>query len=158
MRGARWLWVVLGIGVLVGLFFLLRPGGGEPTARTSPSPTATVTPTASPTGTPESPTPTATGPDALEVEIEVEEGRIQLQVEGRRQPVPGRIQVSQGDRVSINAQSDTAQEVHVHGYDVFVNVPAGGERTRVLRADAPGVFEVELEGSHRLIFELEVRP
>jgi hypothetical protein len=156
LSGARWFVVVVGVGVLVGLFFLLRPGGEEPTAGTTPSPT--VTPTGSPTGTPESPQPTATGPDALEVEIEVEEGRLQLEVEGRRQGVPGRIRVSQGDRVSIKAESDTPQEVHVHGYDLIVNVPAGAERTRVLRADVPGVFEVELEGSHRLIFDLEVRP
>jgi hypothetical protein len=156
MRGARWVYVILGVAVLVGLFFLLRPGEEDPTAGTSPSPAAT--PTGSPTRTPESPQPTATRPDVLEVEIEVEEGRIQLEVEGSRQPVPGRIRVSQGDRVSIKAESDTPQEVHVHGYDLIVNVPAGAERTRVLRADVPGVFEVELEGSHRLIFELEVRP
>jgi hypothetical protein len=156
MRSARWLYVVLGVGVLVGLFLLLRPGDEEPTARTSPSPT--VTPTASPTGTPESPEATPTGPDALEVEIEIEEGRIQLEVEGRRRPVPGRIEVALGDRVSVKVESDSPQEVHVHGYDVFVDVPAGGERAGTLRADIPGVFEVELEGSHRLVFELEVQP
>jgi hypothetical protein len=156
MRGARWLYVVLGVAVLVGLFFLLRPGEEEPTAGTSPSPRAT--PTQSATGTWVSPWPTAAGSDALEVEIEVEEGRIQIEVEGHRQRVPARIRISRGDRVSIKTESDTPQEVHVHGYDLIVNVPAGAERTRVLRADVPGVFEVELEGSHRLIFELEVLP
>jgi hypothetical protein len=157
MRGARWLYVVLGVGVLVGLFFLIRPGDDEPSSRASPSPTAT--PTASPTATESpSPEPTATGPDALEVEIEVEEGRIQLEVEGQRQKVPGRVEVMQGDRVSIKLESDSAQEVHVHGYDLFVSVPGGGERTVAFPANAAGVFEVELEGSHRLIFELEVSP
>ena len=157
MRGARWLYVVLGVGLLVGLFFLLRPGDEEPTARSSPSPTAS--PTGSPTedGTP-SPEPTQTGPDALEVEIEVEEGRIRLEVEDRRQEVPGRIEVTQGERVALRAESDSAQQIHVHGYDRFLDVPAGAERTLTFRANVPGVFEVELEGSHRLIFELEVRP
>jgi hypothetical protein len=154
MRGARWLYVVLGVGVLVGLFFLLRPD--EPTARTSPSPTAS--PTESPTDATPSPQPTSTGPDALEVEVEVEEGRIQLEGEGRRRPVPGRVEVTQGGRVAVKLESDSAQEVHVHGYDLFVDVPAGGERTASFRANAAGVFEVELEGSHRLIFELEVSP
>jgi hypothetical protein len=156
MRGARLLYVVLGVAVLVGLFFLLRPGGDEPTARSSPSPTAT--PTVSPADTTPSPQPTSTGPDALEVEVEVEEGRIQLEVEGRRQRVPGRVQVTQGDRVAIKLESDSAQEVHVHGYDLFVNVPGGGERTLQFPANAAGVFEVEVEGSHQLNFELEVRP
>jgi hypothetical protein len=157
MRGARWLYVVLGAAVLVGLFFVLRPGGDEPASRSSPSPTAS--PTVSPTATsPESPQPTSTGPDALEIEVEEEEGRIQLEVEGQRQRVPGRVEVTQGDRVSIKLESDSAQEVHVHGYDLFVNVLQGGERTIAFPANVPGVFEVELEGSHRLIFELEVSP
>ena len=154
MRGARWLYLVLGVGVLVGLFFLLRPD--EPTARPSPSPTAS--PTESPTDATPSPQSTSTGPDALEVEVEVEEGRIQLEVEGRQQPVPGRVEVTQGGRVAVKLESDSAHEVHVHGYDLFVDVTAGGERTASFRANAAGVFEVELEGSHRLIFELEVSP
>ncbi len=156
MTGARLLYVVLGVAMLVGLFFFLRPGGAERTARSVPSPTAT--PTVSPADTTPSPQPTSTGPDALEVEVEVEEGRIQLEVEGRRQRVPGRVQVTQGDRVAINLESDSAQEVHVHGYDLFVNVPGGGERTLRFPANAAGVFEVEVEGSHQLVFELEVRP
>lgn len=156
MRGARWLYLLLGVAVLVGLFLLLRPGDVEPTARSSPSPT--VRPTRSPIDTTPSPQPTSTGPDALEVEVEVEEGRIHLEIEGRRQRVPGRVEVTQGDRVAIKLQSDSAQEVHVHGHDLFVDVPSGGERTLQFPANAAGVFEVELEDSHRLIFELEVRP
>jgi hypothetical protein len=158
MRGARWIYVVLGVAVLAGLFFLLRPGDDEPTAESSPSPTAS--PTESPTdgATTQGPQPSPTGPDAVEVEIEVEEGRIQLEVEGRRQPVPGRVEVAQGERVSIKLEADSAQEVHVHGYDLFVNVIEAGERTIQFPANAPGVFEVELEDTHELIFELEVRP
>jgi hypothetical protein len=158
MRGARWIYVVLGVAVLAGLFFLLRPGDDEPAAESSPSPTAR--PTESPTdgATTQGPQPSPTGPDAVEVEIEVEEGRIQLEVEGRRQPVPGRVEVAQGERVSIKLEADSAQEVHVHGYDLFVNVIEAGERTIQFPANAPGVFEVELEDTHELIFELEVRP
>jgi hypothetical protein len=156
MSGARWLYVAVGAAGLVGLFFLLRPGGDEPTARSSPSPIAS--PAVSPTDTTPSLQPNSTGPAALEVEVEVEEGRIQLEVEGRRRRVPGRVDVTQGDRVSIKLKSDSAQEVHVHGYDLFVNVSGGGEHTLEFPANAAGVFEVELEGSHRLIFELEVRP
>ena len=158
MRGARWIYVVLGVALLAGLFFLLRPGDDEATPGTSPTPTAS--PTESPTddATTQSPRPSPTGPDAVEVEIEVEEGRIQLQVEGQRQAVPGRVEVDQGGRVSIKLEADSAQEVHVHGYDLFVNVLEGGERTIQFSASAPGVFEVELEDTHELIFALEVQP
>jgi hypothetical protein len=158
LRGARWIYVVLGVALLAGLFFLLRPGDDEPTSATSPSPTAS--PTESPTdgATTQEPSPSPTGPDAVEVEIEVEEGRIQLQVEGKREQVPGRVVVTQGERVSIKLEADSAQKVHVHGYDLFVNVIGSGERTIQFPANAPGVFEVELEDTHELIFELEVRP
>jgi hypothetical protein len=158
MRGARWIYVVVGAALLAGLFFVLRPGDDEPASGTSPAPTAS--PTESPTddATTQGPQPSPTGPDAVEVEIEVEEERIQLQVEGQRQPVPGRVEVNQGERVSIKLEADSAQEVHVHGYDLFVNVLEGGERTIQFPASAPGVFEAELEDTHELIFELEVRP
>jgi hypothetical protein len=160
MRGARWIYVVLGVALLAGLFFLLRPGDDEPASGTSPSPTASPTesPTDGATTQGPQPSPTATGPDAVEVEVEVEEGRIELQVEEQRQQVPGRVVVNQGEPVSIKLEADSAAEVHVHGYDLFVNVLEGGERTIQFPASAPGVFEVELEDTHQLIFELEVRP
>jgi hypothetical protein len=59
--------------------------------------------------------------------------------------------------VTIRVTSDRADHVHVHGYDKFADVGPGkmGEVTFV--ANIPGVFEVELEDSHRLLFTLEVR-
>ncbi|MGI8808949.1 MAG: hypothetical protein ACR2KK_14135 [Acidimicrobiales bacterium] len=59
--------------------------------------------------------------------------------------------------VTIRVTSDAADEVHVHGYDKRVEVAAGrtGEVTFV--ANIPGVFEVEFERSHKLLFTLEVR-
>ena len=59
--------------------------------------------------------------------------------------------------VTIRVTSDVADEVHVHGYDKKFDVAPGrtGEVTFV--ANIPGVFEVEFERSHRLLFTLEVR-
>jgi hypothetical protein len=59
--------------------------------------------------------------------------------------------------VTIRVTSDAADQLHVHGYDKFADVGPGrpGEVTFV--ANIPGVFEVELEGSHRLLFTMEVR-
>ena len=59
--------------------------------------------------------------------------------------------------VTIRVTSDVTDEVHVHGYDKKFEVAAGrtGEVTFV--ANIPGVFEVEFERSHRLLFTLEVR-
>ena len=59
--------------------------------------------------------------------------------------------------VTIRVTSDVAEEVHVHGYDKRVNVAAGGTADVTFVANIPGVFEVEFERSHKLLFALEVR-
>ena len=143
----RWILAGLGAAILVGLFLLLRPTD-EPTITTSSSPapqaTVTETPEATPTG--ETPEPTST-PSLDAVEIEVEEGR----VEG-----PSRITVAQGDRVAIEVKADVADEVHVHGYDVFAETAPGEEVVMELRADIAGIFDIELEGAGLLLTQLEV--
>jgi hypothetical protein len=59
--------------------------------------------------------------------------------------------------VTIRVTSDAADEVHVHGYDKRVEVAAGRTADLTFVANIPGVFEVELERSHKLLFTLEVR-
>jgi len=49
-----------------------------------------------------------------------------------------------------------ADEIHVHGYDLTTDVPAGGSSSVNFTATIPGVFEVELEGAHLQLFELQV--
>jgi hypothetical protein len=59
--------------------------------------------------------------------------------------------------VTIRVTSDVADEVHVHGYDKTFPVAAGRSGETTFVANIPGVFEVELERSHKLLFTLEVR-
>ncbi len=59
--------------------------------------------------------------------------------------------------MTIRVTSDVADEVHVHGYDRTVPVAAGQTAEVTFVASIPGVFEVELERIHRLLFTLEVR-
>lgn len=59
--------------------------------------------------------------------------------------------------VTIRVTSDVADEVHVHGYDKRVDVAPGRPAEVTFVANIPGVFEVEFERSHRLLFTLEVR-
>jgi hypothetical protein len=68
-----------------------------------------------------------------------------------------REQVNRGETVRLVVASDVAEEVHVHGYDKRVAVPANGTAELTFTADIPGVFEVELEQRHRRLFTLEVR-
>ena len=59
--------------------------------------------------------------------------------------------------VTIRVTSDVAEEVHVHGYDKKFPVAAGQRGEVTFVANIPGVFEVEFERSHKLLFTLEVR-
>lgn len=67
-----------------------------------------------------------------------------------------RYEANLGDTVLILVISDVAEELHVHGYDLFLELIPGAEVDLEFVADLPGVWEVELEGAHRLLFELAV--
>ena len=73
-------------------------------------------------------------------------------------PVDGarRERVPVGEPVELTVTGDVTDEVHVHGYDLFAPIAPGQPATIRFDADIPGVFEVELEGSHVLILELEI--
>lgn len=67
-----------------------------------------------------------------------------------------RISIDRGDEVRLHITSDVAEHVHVHGYDIFVDVSAGETVTVTFVADVPGVFEVEFEDSFTFVTELQV--
>jgi nitrous oxide reductase len=69
-----------------------------------------------------------------------------------------RLTVTQGDQVKVLVTSDTADHVHVHGYDLMKDVGPGSRAVITFTADIPGRFEIELEDLGRQIGELEVRP
>src|SRR5688572_20769981 len=64
------------------------------------------------------------------------------------------INADKNDTVRIQVRSDTAAEVHVHGYDIFEHVDAGGSARFNFPATIEGVFEIELEGTHTQIGQL----
>ena len=69
-----------------------------------------------------------------------------------------RLSFKSGDRVQFRVASDVADDVHVHGYDLSKDVPAGGSVRFSFPARIEGVFEVELEARHEQIAELRVSP
>jgi hypothetical protein len=82
-----------------------------------------------------------------------------IEVRGAK-PVGGvqKLTFTKGDRVRFRVQSDVADEIHVHGYDLMKDVPAGGAVTFSFPASIEGVFEVELEGRKEQIAQLSVKP
>jgi hypothetical protein len=76
------------------------------------------------------------------------------------QPVGGIQELSfdKGGQIQFAVDSDTADEVHFHGYDVMNDVEAGGRVEFDVPATIDGVFEVELETSHTQLAEITVNP
>jgi hypothetical protein len=76
------------------------------------------------------------------------------------EPVGGvqELEYNAGDRIRFDVRSDVADEIHVHGYDLMKDVPAGGTVSFSFPAEIEGIFEVELEGRKEQIAELRVNP
>lgn len=112
----------------------------------APSQAATAAP--SPSAVPSSVPPAAPTPTVRTVAVTYAGG----QVTG----TSGREQVPLGEQVVLRISSDVAEEVHVHGYDLEGPIPAGGSVDIPLTASIPGVFEVELHDSGKVLFQLRV--
>lgn len=69
----------------------------------------------------------------------------------------GRKQVAKGSTVTLQVTSDIVDEVHLHGYDKAVNTVANQPVQIVFKADASGVFEVELEKKGLKLVDIEVK-
>jgi hypothetical protein len=65
---------------------------------------------------------------------------------------------TQGDDIRFKVESDQAWEIHFHGYDIPMDVKAGGSVTFDVPADIEGVFEVEIEQTATQIAEITVNP
>jgi hypothetical protein len=75
-------------------------------------------------------------------------------------PVGGikKLEYKKGEQVRFTVRSDVADEIHVHGYDLKKDVPAGGSVRFGFTAKIEGVFEIELEQRAEQIAELRVNP
>jgi hypothetical protein len=140
-RAQRLAFLALAVVVLVVAIVLIEPGddAAEKAARATPTPTATAPPSEAATTTP-TPTPMVDPGPLLEA------GKVT------------RIEVHKGDRVRFRAKSDTAEEIHVHGYDLSKEVAAGRTAQMSFVAAIEGIFEIEFEGTHTQIAELRVEP
>ncbi len=63
-----------------------------------------------------------------------------------------------GQTIDLTVQSDTADEVHFHGYDVHKDVEAGGTARFRMPATITGRFIVELEEHEETLANVEVTP
>jgi hypothetical protein len=103
---------------------------------------------------------TATGDDgAGEVEAPAESAVTTIVVRDGA-PVGGvqQLEYSAGEQVRFQVRSNEADEVHVHGYDIEEELPAGGTAKFSFPAELEGIYEVELHHGGEQIAELRVNP
>jgi hypothetical protein len=130
MRNA--LIVAAAVIVAAGLFIVLRPDNGNDNASGNTTTTGTTTSSSTTTST----TPPASPPPA----------NVRIVVRGG-EPMDGirNVTVSKGRRVVLIVDSDVADEVHVHGYNLKRDVTPGTPARLPFRATINGTVEVELE-------------
>ncbi len=99
-----------------------------------------------------------TGQQPAQQPAETRDKTISVRIsDGKVEGVPARVEVDRGTPVRIEVTSDRGDELHVHGYDKTVQLPAGSPAAVAFVADVPGVFEVETHDSGLLLFQLVVR-
>ncbi len=88
------------------------------------------------------------------------EGEPTTIVVSNEEPVNGveTLEYSAGEHVEFKVKSNTATEVHVHGYEIEKKVPAGGTVTVSFPAELEGIYEVEVHPAEEQIAELRVNP
>ena len=144
--------IAASLGLLLSLFLVLRPGNDDEGAAPTTAVEVTTAPATTAPATTETEPPATTAPEPPEVVT------IRISVASDTAPTVRRFSVKQGRQVELVVQSEIADEVHVHGYDLMGDVAPGQPVTISFTATAPGRFEIELEQRGLQIAELEVRP
>jgi hypothetical protein len=137
------------IAVALGLFLALRPTDDNESSASPPTTTAPTTETTPMVTTPVVPQPPQP-PPAARVRVTIRNG---LPVGG-----PARITVVKGRRVVLVVNSDVADEVHLHGYNIMRDVAPGRPATIEFRATIVGTVEAELENRGLQIATITTKP
>lgn len=144
---AKLLVAIGSIALIVVLFVVLSGGDDESTPTTAETPATTTTPPEADNGSEPANKPEG-GSDVPAIVVsggEPEGGVTELEFD-------------KGDEIRFSVESDVAEEVHVHGYEVEQELEPGKPVEFDFPAEIEGVFEVELHESGALVAELTVNP
>lgn len=131
----------------------------RPAADTSPVQAAPVPPAQqSGAGQPEQ---SETRPAAAEPAQPKAPKRVEVRIElrgGRLASGPEVVRLMQGQTVALTVLSDRDDELHLHGYDIELQLLADQPATLVVDATRSGRFEYEIHSVHATVGALEVYP
>jgi hypothetical protein len=141
--------IVGAIAVLVVAYVLIQ-GGSDDDKDNAATPAAQSTQSApSTTSTPSTSTEEAPAEPAIPT-VRV--------VDAKPQGGVKKLEFDKGDQIRFKVVSDTADEIHVHGYDLMKDVEQGGSVSFSFKGSIDGRFVVELEDHGEQIAELDVAP
>ncbi len=83
---------------------------------------------------------------------------INVTVKGANKMTPSNLSAHQNDIVTINVQSDTSGEVHLHGYDKHFECVAGQTVSQTFTANNTGTFDIEWESTSTPLGTFVVTP
>jgi len=137
-------------------------GGSDSTGTSTAAPAAATTAvatTAPAATTSAAATTTEAATTAAPATAAAEAGVLTIKVVDE-QPVGGvaKLKVGKGDRIRFVVESDSKQEVHLHGYDIAKDAAPGAPAEFDVKATIEGVFEAELEDPGVQILKLTVEP
>lgn len=124
--------------------------GSDP-GQTTPSQGAAAPSSTSSSSPPSTAPSRATAPsanDTVEVDIAVRDGRVQGSVQTAK--------IRAGQTVKVSATLDTADSIHVHGYDKTIELAPNQAGSTTFVADVQGVFDIETHESELLVARLNV--
>jgi hypothetical protein len=145
---ARVLVAALALVVAAALFFVLRDNDDDDSSSDTTTPVAQTT------------TTIATSEESEQKPNPPPESRIPLieVVNGEPKGGVAELTFAKGEEIRFVVTSDVADHVHLHGYDLFQDVAAGGKAEFSVPATIEGVFEVELEDRVVPLAEITVEP
>jgi len=129
--------IILAIGLMVGIFYVLNPGAKS-----------------------DKPVPANSSQNVIEQQKAPASAKVFEMVIQNGQLISGQniLKVNQGDEINIKITSNESDEFHIHGYDKSLSLQPGIQSEQKFKADISGRFEFELEKSGTELGVLEVAP
>jgi heme/copper-type cytochrome/quinol oxidase subunit 2 len=138
--------------MLVAVALLVTACGAESESTTTTTTPTTTTAAESTTTTTSTTTTEATTTTSTEP---ADPYTFEIGIEGSTVTGGGRIAVPVGETVTLLITSDIDDQVHIHGYDLFVDLEAGVTAEVSFAADIPGVVEIETHEGALVVATLE---